>query len=66
MNDSHGLVDRDRHEFKQVPGLIGSDDEQTVFAVLLELDQPQRVLPRMMNVGVGDAVPPGRVPEFHV
>ncbi|WP_176475289.1 MULTISPECIES: hypothetical protein [Kocuria] len=45
--------------------LVGPDDQEAVFALVLVLDQTDRIYPRVLDVGVVDAVLPRGSPNLH-
>lgn len=56
MDDPHRDDHRHRNELRHRTRSGRADDQQTVLAGVLVLDVSDRVLPRVENVVVGDAV----------
>lgn len=58
MNDPGWEIGRDGDELEHCPTGIWADHEQPLLSVVLVLNKPHCVAPRMLDVGVGDVVLP--------
>ena len=56
MNDPGWLADRDGDELEHPAVAVWSDGQQSVLAVVVVLDEPDRIGSCVLNVGLVDAV----------
>ena len=61
-----GLIGGHGHQLEHPSVSVGADHEQAVVAVVVVLDEPHGVGPRVLNVRVIDPVLSGRLPDLHL
>lgn len=66
MNDSVGFSDRNGDEFQHSSVSVRTNNEQAVFPSIVVFDQANCVLPRMIDVRIGNSVFAGCRTDLHV
>lgn len=56
MDDARRLSSRDGYQFEHPTVPVRSDRQQSVLAVVVVLDESNGMGPRMLDIGVADAV----------